>query len=274
MKKHYTIPFFIPFQGCPNKCIFCDQNRITGSAMPDAGSVPGKIEKYLATMPDSGVRREVGFFGGSFTGISEKTQQLYLDAVRPFTRSGKIHGIRLSTRPDLIDPVTLERLSSSGVTRIELGVQSMVDDVLRASGRGHTAAHTERASRLILEQGLDLGHQIMLGLPESGPEQEMYTARRVSECGADEVRIYPVIVIRGTALADMWMMNRYSPLSLDQALDRASRMLLYFRSRSIRVIRCGLHPSEGLMSGEDYLAGPFHPSFGHKARVRAEGREL
>lgn len=240
--------------------------------MPEPASVPGKIERYLATMPDSGVRREVGFFGGSFTGIPQETQQKYLDAVGPFVRSGRIDGIRLSTRPDLIDPDTLERLRGGGVTRIELGVQSMVDGVLEAAGRGHTAADTEKASRLILARGLDLGHQIMLGLPESGPEREMYTARKVSECGADEVRIYPVIVIRGTALADMWMKNRYTPLSLEQALDRASRMLLYFKAEGIRVIRCGLHPSEGLLSGQDYLAGPFHPSFGHKARARAEGR--
>jgi len=270
-KTHYTIPFFIPFRGCPNICVFCDQNRITGQEVSEEENIPQKIEKYLSTMPASGARIEVGFFGGSFTGLPLAEQERLLEQVRPFREAGRVHGVRLSTRPDLIDGTKLDLLKGLGVSRIELGVQSMSDEVLKAAKRGHTAGDTETASGLILGSGIALGHQIMVGLPGSGMEEEIYTARRVKELGADEVRIYPVIVIRGTELADMWVMNRYKPLTLEEAIDRSARLILYFDANNVKVIRCGLHPSEGLISGEEYLAGPFHPAFGQKARERAYG---
>ncbi|MGB2661176.1 MAG: DUF6873 family GME fold protein [Candidatus Omnitrophota bacterium] len=267
--KHYTIPFFIPHKGCPHKCIFCDQKRITGEEMPDPGEVSGKIEKYLATMPSEGVHIEVGFFGGSFTGLPPEKQEEFLKPVRAFLEEGRIKGIRLSTRPDLIDWKITSFLKDSGVTCIELGVQSMSGKVLAAAKRGHTEKDTERASRMILQEGFELGHQMMLGLPLSDLDEEFYTARRIWQLGARQVRIYPVIVVKGTELADLWMKGEYRPLEEEEAVERAAKLIAYFGSRNIKVIRCGLHPSEGLLSGEEYLAGPFHPAFGQKARDRA-----
>ncbi len=269
MKKHYTIPFFIPLKGCPHKCIFCDQRKITGEKMPGPGDVPGKIEKYLATMPSSGARIEVGFFGGSFTGLSFEAQGKFLRQVGPFLEKGCVHGVRISTRPDLVDKEKVSFLKEHRVTCVELGVQSMSEEVLTHAGRGHSGGDTERASKIILEHGLELGHQMMLGLPLSGFEEELYTAKRIKALGATQVRIYPVIVIKGTELADMWLKGCYYPLGEEEAVDRAARLILFFESNGVKVIRCGLHPSEGLLSGEEYLAGPFHPAFGQKARERA-----
>ncbi|MGB2601127.1 MAG: radical SAM protein [Candidatus Omnitrophota bacterium] len=270
MKTHYTIPFFIPLKGCPNRCIFCDQNRITGESMPSPEEVSPKIEKYLSTMPQSDVRIEVGFFGGSFTGLLLDLQKEFLSPVMPFVEEGRIYGIRLSTRPDLINEDIVTFLKDNGVTCIELGVQSMCEEVLSASKRGHTSEDTERASRLILEAGITLGHQMMVALPGSGPEEELYTARRIKELGASQVRIYPVLVVKGTELAQMWQRGEYVPLEEDEAVNRAAALISYFETNGIKVIRCGLHPSEGLLSGEEYLAGPFHPAFGQKARERAK----
>jgi radical SAM superfamily enzyme len=267
--KHYTIPFFIPHKGCPHKCIFCDQKRITGEGMPDPAEVPGKIEKYLSTMPSEGAHIEVGFFGGSFTGLPLKKQEEFLKPARGFLEEGRIKGIRLSTRPDLIDRKITSFLKSSGVTCIELGVQSMSGKVLAAVKRGHTAEDTQRASCMILQEGFELGHQMMLGLSLSGFDEEFYTARRIWQLGARQARIYPVIVIKGTELADLWMKGEYRPLEEGEALERAAELIAYFEPRNIKVIRCGLHPSEGLLSGEEYLAGPFHPAFGQKARDQA-----
>ena len=272
MKTHYTIPFFISLKGCPNRCIFCDQNRITGQSVPGPEDVAPKVEKYLSTMPGSGARIEVGFFGGSFTGLSLGLQKEFLDRVKPFVEERRVHGVRLSTRPDLVDEDTASFLRSNGVTCVELGVQSMCDEVLSASKRGHTAEDTERASRIILRHGMELGHQMMLGLPGSGLEQELYTARKIKELGASQVRIYPVLVIKGTELAEIWERGEYVPLEEEEALDRAAELIAYFGANSIKVIRCGLHPSEGLLSGEEYLAGPFHPAFGQKARERVVNR--
>ena len=271
MKKHYTIPFFIPHKGCPYKCIFCDQKRITGEDMPDPKEVPERVEKYLSTMPREGAHIEVGFFGGSFTGLSRKAQKDFLDRARPFLEKGSIQGIRLSTRPDLIDEEKVSFLKEHGVTCIELGVQSMYDKVLLAAKRGHTAENVEKASRIILKEGLMLGHQMMLGLPLSGLDEELYTAMRIWQLGACQVRIYPVIVIKGTELADLWTKGGYRPLDEEEAVRRAAKLISYFASKNVKVIRCGLHPSEGLLSGEEYLAGPFHPAFGQKARNKAKG---
>jgi len=205
MKKHYTIPFFILHKGCPHQCVFCDQKKITGRSMIDPRDIPERIEQYLSTMPSSGVHVEVGFFGGTFTGLSRRLQDDLLTPVRKYLDSGQVHGIRLSTRPDFIDKNTLMFLKERGVKCIELGVQSMSDKVLSAIKRGHTAKDSELASEMILREGFVLGHQMMLGLPLSTPMDEYFTARRVVELGASQVRIYPVIVMKGTELAEKWI---------------------------------------------------------------------
>ncbi|MFC1548765.1 elongator complex protein 3 [Candidatus Omnitrophota bacterium] len=269
MKKHYVIPFFIPLKGCTHRCIFCDQVKITGEKMPKPANVPGKIKKYLSTMPKTGAHIEVGFFGGSFTGLSVKMQEDFLKPVKPFVDEGIIYGIRLSTRPDLIDAEIVSFLKEHRVTCIELGVQSMSDKVLSAAKRGHSSKDTENASSIIREAGITLGHQMMLGLPQSSFEEEFYTAERIKELGAKQVRIYPVIVVKGTKLAEMWTENKYRPLPEGEAVERSAKLISYFESNDIKVIRCGLHPSEGLISGEECLAGPFHPAFGQKARELA-----
>ncbi|MFA6636395.1 MAG: radical SAM protein [Candidatus Omnitrophota bacterium] len=271
--KHYTIPFFIPHRGCPHKCIFCDQGRITGERgdkIPTAEEVRARIETYLATMPREGVYIQAGFFGGSFTGVPETLQETLLDPAKEFLLKGRIQGMRVSTRPDLIDENKISFLRDHGVTCIELGVQSMSADVLDASGRGHTPEDVIEASRLIRSGGFELAHQMMLGLPLSSYEKEFFTAEKAVELGAGQVRIYPVIVMKGTELADMWERGEYVPLEMEQAVERAAKLLSFFRRSGVKVIRCGLHSSEGLISGEEYLAGPFHPAFGHLAKQRSE----
>ena len=165
MRKHYTIPFFILHEGCPHKCIFCDQKGITGEEDVTPKEIESKINKYLSTISKEDSYIEVGFFGGTFTALSTREQKEFLEPVQSFIKEGRIKGIRLSTRPDAIDEARLNVLQEKGVTCIELGVQSMSDEVLVASGRGHTARDTVQSSKMILENGFKLGHQIMLGLP-------------------------------------------------------------------------------------------------------------
>ncbi len=265
MKKHYTIPFFILHKGCPFKCIFCDQNSITGQDMIKPEDVEKGIEEYLSTIPPSAERIEVGFFGGTFTGLDPELQKEFLRPVQKYIRKGIIKGIRLSTRPDYINKETLKMLKEYSVTCIELGVQSASDKVLLAAKRGHTAEDTERASGMILNEGFILAHQIMLGLPGSNREEEFHAAKRCKELGAKEVRIYPVIVIKDTELADLWREEKYEPLDEEEALYRTAIIMLYLQANDIKVIRCGLHPSEGLIGGSGFLAGPFHPAFRQKA---------
>ena len=271
--KHYTIPFFIPHKGCPHQCVFCDQRHITGESgemTMTSEDVSAKIETYLATMPKEGVFVQVGFFGGSFTGIPDEDQVKFLTPVKKFLKDGRVKGIRLSTRPDLISQGKIDLLMEHGVTCIELGVQSMSREVLDASGRGHTPEDTIAASQLILKNDLKLTHQMMLGLPLSSWDKEFFTARMAVDLGASQVRIYPVIVMEDTELAAMWRRKEYVALEMEEAVERAAKLISFFRQADIKVIRCGLHSSEGLLSGKEYLAGPFHQSFGHYAKERAK----
>ena len=270
MKKNYVIPFFIPHEGCPYQCIFCDQRKISGhqGVLPD--DVAQTVEEYLSTMPASRANIEIGFFGGTFTGLSLKKQEEFLQVVCPFIEKGLISGIRLSTRPDFIDKKKLDLLKRFRVGCIELGVQSMSDDVLTAAKRGYVSKDVENASAEILKEGFLLGHQIMVGLPFSRPEDEYYTAVRAYELGASQVRIYPVLVVEGTELASWWKAKRYMPLSEDEAIRRCVNLMIYFEMKGIKVIRCGLHPSEELL-GDACLAGPFHPAFRQKVESRIFG---
>ncbi len=267
MKNHFTIPFFVPHEGCPFTCVFCSQKKISGKpegARPS--DIPAAISRHLATIPaDSHV--EVGFFGGSFTGLSHNRQAAFLKKAAPFLREGVINGIRLSTRPDLIDEERLDLLKKYGVTCIELGVQSMSNKVLAEAKRGHTLRDIEKASGLILHKGFILGHQIMVGLPNSSLQDEVKTAMASIAMRASQVRIYPVVVIKGTELANMWRDGSYAPLDEEEAIRRCARLIPLFERRGVRVIRCGLHPSEGLLSGKDILAGPFHPAFRQKVET-------
>ena len=127
-----------------------------------------------------------------------------LQAAKPYIGPEGFAGIRLSTRPDAIDPPILKLLQSYGVSAIELGVQSMSDRVLQANGRGHTAEDVRQAARLIRQAGFALGLQMMTGLYESTIEDDWNTAREIAALSPQTVRIYPTITIRGTELADLY----------------------------------------------------------------------
>jgi len=240
----------------------------------DAATIPKTIKKYLKTIPSHEPRIEVGFFGGSFTGIPAAEQRAYLGKAAPFLRKKVVHGIRLSTRPDYIDQKILNTLKAFGVTTIELGVQSMSDDVLKKSNRGHKSEDVLRASRLITKNGFRLVHQMMIGLPGSSQAKEIKTARSAVSLKANEVRIYPVIVIKNTHLARLWKKGLYRALSEEAAIKRSAALLDIFDKHQIPVIRLGLHPSEGLVSRKEILAGPFHEAFRQKVETFRYGQRL
>lgn len=274
MNKHYTIPFFIPHQGCPHQCVFCNQNKITGQNQVFPERVAVKIEKYLETIPASNSHIEVGFFGGTFTALSPQKQKSFLLPIQQYVKTGAISGIRLSTRPDFINEKALNFLKEHNVKCIELGIQSMSDKVLSRVKRGYTAKEAERACRMVVDNGFVLGFQMMIGLPASTARDEYFTARKAKEVGASQVRIYPTIVMKDTQLADEWKEGGYTALSEEEALARSGKLLLYFEANDIKVIRCGLHPSEGLLNGNNFLAGPFHPAFRMKVESRIFGMML
>ena len=262
MIKHYTIPIFIPELACPFQCVFCNQEKISGhQSIPNEKEIIDIIENHLSTFRDIEKNVEVGFFGGSFTGIPIVEQRNYLKIIKPYIDSGKIQGVRLSTRPDYINNEILNMLNNHHVTTIELGAQSFDDDVLHKSRRGHTASQIEQAAAMILDNGFKLGLQMMIGLPGDTFEKAVFTANKIIEAGAHCTRIYPAVVIKDTVMHKWYKQGKYKPLSLEQAVDWTKQILPLFEEAGVKVIRVGLHPSEGLVSGNELIDGPFHPSF-------------
>lgn len=259
--KHYNIPIFIPELACPNRCIYCNQRYISGqlqAVKPE--EIKQIIEQHLATfIRPSEV--ELAFFGGSFTGIDEKDMLTYLQIVQPYIEQGEIKSIRISTRPDYINEKILDILQQYNVKDIELGAQSLNEEVLAFAKRGHTVRDVENASQLIKSYGFSLGLQMMIGLPLDTVEKSKETAKKILKLGAESTRIYPTLVINNTDLADLYRQNKYKALSLDEAVDWTAEIYKILSQSSIKILRVGLHPSEALINGTELLAGPFHVSF-------------
>lgn len=260
--KIYNIPIFIPHLGCPFDCVFCNQRRITGrgtDVTPD--EVVKIIEERLETLP-SNAEIEAAFFGGSFTGIPLEEQSALMDAVQPYIRSGRIKGIRLSTRPDYITREILDNLKAHNVTTIELGVQSLDDEVLKKACRGHNAQQVRDAVKLIKEYPFTLGLQMMTGLPGDTFEKSVYTAEEIIKLGPSIVRIYPTLTIKDTFMEKMYYEGRYKPQTLDEAVQLAKKLLLMFEENNIKVIRLGLQSTDEICENGSVVAGPVHSSFG------------
>jgi histone acetyltransferase (RNA polymerase elongator complex component) len=270
--KHYNIPIFISHFGCPHTCVFCNQVKINGRETDVTNSdVKEIIEEYLEMLPKNSVK-EVAFFGGTFTGIDKRIQEEYLATVKPYIDSGLVDGIRLSTRPDYINEKILDLLKKYGVTTIELGVQSLDDEVLTQSERGYKAQIVDAASTLIKEYGFKLGIQVMPGLPGSTDKIDFETAKKVVEIKPDMVRIYPTLVINNTKLEEMYFEKNYSPMDLDEAIKRVLPILILFELNNINIIRVGLQPSDDLQEEGVIKAGPFHPAFKEIIETEIYGR--
>lgn len=260
--KTYNIPIFVPHRGCPYDCVFCNQKRITGVQTDvTAKDVHRIIGECLKTLPTDNRRVETAFFGGSFTGIPIEEQTSLLSAANEYLKKGLIDGIRISTRPDYIDRTILDNLKRFGVTTIELGVQSMNDEVLKLSNRGHTRADVINAVKLIREYSFVLGLQMMTGLPGDTDERSLKTADDIIELKPDIVRIYPTLTIKDTYLEKLYRMGEYTPQTVSEAVELSKQLLLKFEKNNITVIRIGLQSTEEISEGGSVVAGPMHSAF-------------
>ena len=266
MKKEYIIPIFVPHLGCPNNCTFCNQKKISGQTkMVTKQDVKDTIEYYLKNFKDDHKYVEVAFFGGSFTAIEKEKQEELLEAVQEYIENKKVHSIRVSTRPDCIDKDILKRLKKYHVKTIELGVQSTNNYILSRCKRGHTGEDVKKASKLIRRYGFVLGHQMMVGLPESTKQDEINTAKELIKLKPEIVRIYPVLVIKDTELAKEYQRGEYTPLTVGQAVERCKEIVDLFNRKKITVIRIGLQNTEEItdpsLKESSVVAGPYHPAF-------------
>nr|MBU1328084.1 radical SAM protein [Candidatus Omnitrophota bacterium] len=262
------IPIFIPHSGCPYRCIYCDQHKISGALRtPRVDEINSIIERNLKTIPKD-ERVEVAFFGGTFTLLPEDLQKKYLDTVYPYVKNKKIAGIRASTHPEAVTEKSMRLFKKRGGCLVELGVQSLDREVLKKINRVMDFNTIKIAAGVIKKSGLDLGVQVMLGLPGDTLQKSITTAQKLLELKPETARIYPAVVLKGTGLGDLFKKGRYKPLSLEDAIEWSACVSDVFEKGAVKVIRIGLHPSECLNSKKIILAGPYHPSFGEMARAR------
>ncbi len=261
-KKMKIIPIFVPHIGCPNDCVFCNQRRITGKnhVIANKEYVRTTVEEYIKTI-DPDTYTEIAFFGGSFTAIDMSIQEELLSAAKHYKDLKIVDSIRCSTRPDAINDEILSMHKKYGTDIIELGIQSLDDEVLKLSNRGHSKNHSMEASRLIKEYGFILGHQVMPGLPGSNKEKDIKTCIESISMKPDIARIYPTLTIKDTALFDMYENGTYKPLTLSEAVEISAYIYSLYTVNKINVIRIGLQNTDSINEQEDVKAGPFHPAF-------------
>ena len=268
MKEKYIIPVFVPHLGCPNDCIFCNQKSISGQKEQMTKEKAKEIiDKFLNEIQRKAGEKEIeiAFFGGSFTAIEEEKQEQLLSTAYEYVKEGKVDSIRISTRPDCINRTILKRLKKYKVKTIELGVQSANDYILKRAGREHTFEDVKKASKMIRRYRFVLGHQMMVGLPESTRIDEINTAKKLIKLKPKMVRIYPVLVIKGTKLEKELQEGKYQPLTVVQAIETCKELVRMFDSKNIDIIRVGLQNTDEISDPNykesEVVAGPFHPAF-------------
>ena len=268
------IPIFIPHSGCPYRCIYCDQRKISGTLKaPGPKEIKFIIERNLRTIPPD-ERVEVAFFGGTFTLLPEPLQQKYLEIAFPYVKNKKIAGIRMSTHPDAVTSKSMELFKKMGGCMVELGVQSMDKEVLKKANRAMDPGVVKKAAGIIKKSGLDLGVQVMLGLPGDTLAKSIKTVDALAKLKPKTARIYPAIVLKGTGLAKLFKKNKYRPLTMEEAIEWSARVADVFEKGGVKVIRIGLHPSKELNSKTAILAGPYHINFGQMARAAQMCHEM
>ena len=255
--KHINVALFVPDEGCPHRCSFCNQKTISGKTKKL--TVEDIDEAVKIASADGDGKGEIAFFGGSFTAIEKSYMVSLLERAKLYIDEGLFEGIRISTRPDCINEEILILLKKYGVTSIELGCQSMNDEVLLLNGRGHTSDDVVKASELIKEYGFEFGVQMMTGLYGDSDETAIKTAEKLIALSPDTVRIYPTVVLEGTRLSELYKAGEYKPQTVEEASELCARLIPMFEEKGIRIIRLGLHSGGNVEEG--FVAGAYHPAF-------------
>lgn len=256
--KHINVALFVPDEGCPHRCSFCNQKTISGKTKRlTVSDIDAAVETALSSADCN--KGEIAFFGGSFTAIDRKYMITLLDRAKMYIDKGLFAGIRISTRPDCINEEILDILKFYGVTSVELGCQSMSDEVLTLNNRGHSADDIVNSARLIKAFGFEFGVQMMTGLYGDSRDTTIETAKKLIGLSPDTARIYPTVVLEGTELERLYRIGDYEPQNVEDAAEICSELLLMFYQADIKVIRVGLHSGGNVEEG--YVAGAYHPAF-------------
>jgi histone acetyltransferase (RNA polymerase elongator complex component) len=262
--KPLIIPIFIMNSGCPHRCIFCNQSISAGNyaAQITKDFFDTEVKSYLNWNNKNPSKVEIAFYGGSFTGINEASQEKLLSWANSYIKDGQVNSIRISTRPDYITKDNLTLLKKYNVSTVEIGAQSFNDEALWFAQRGHDAASTVLAMKMLKEQDFLTGLHLMAGLPKDTPDGFMNSINKAIELRPDTVRLHPLIVFTGTVLAEEFKLGKYKPLELAEAIDLCCEAWVKLSAAGISIIRIGLQVTQAMEKKGAVLTGPFHPAFG------------
>ncbi len=266
--EYGLLPVFLPYAGCPQKCIFCAQDKQSGVKEDSTANHLARLDALLAARREAGaVPVELAFYGGTFTALPGDAFEASLDLLKKYIKLGVLTSARCSTRPDFIRTALLDRMKRAGFTMVELGVQSFDDAALSAAGRGYGRIDVAVACGLVREAGLDLGIQLMPGMPGVSREVFLADVDEALRRGPKALRFYPCLVLEGSRLAELYRSGAFTPWELDGCLEALALGWLAAQRKNVAVIRMGLAPEPGL---EEYiLAGPRHASLGARVMARA-----
>jgi len=280
MAANRIYPIFLSHLGCPFRCVYCDQNSVVSNRAEDLVAAPlldrfeSDFAAVLAEAASSGVPGQLAFYGGTFTAISIKELRFILDKVSPYIESGIFTGVRFSTRPDCMGENVCSVLADYPIQTVELGVQSLCDEVLDSSRRGYSSEQVRQAAEAVRRFGWELGFQLMPGLPGDSREKFRETVTRTIAMKPDFVRLYPTVVLKNTVLAGWHHEKTYRPLSLEDAIEWCTEAYEQFQENNIRVVRMGLHSDPALQAPGTIVAGPYHPAFGYLVKVHWWRRQV
>jgi histone acetyltransferase (RNA polymerase elongator complex component) len=227
------LPVFIPFAGCRNRCVYCNQSRITGVASGSLiESASEQISKCLSWRTEWS---ELAYYGGSFTCLDRDTRlSLY-----NLAHSKEFSVLRFSTSPDCVNAEVLSEAYDNGVRTVELGVQSLSDDVLRLNKRPYKAETAIEAVKAV-QKRFTAGVQIMTAMYGETAYDVIKTADDVAALKPAAARIYPTVVMADTELEELYSSSVYAPPSPAETLIRTAYAYCALTAAGTKVIRTGL----------------------------------
>jgi histone acetyltransferase (RNA polymerase elongator complex component) len=270
VRRNRIFPIFLPHAGCPFHCVYC--NQLLVSQRPHSGKdIATHFQEVLHERVESalagGTPGEIAFFGGTFTSLPKELIVRILEVSSGLVIKGVFSGIRFSTRPDSISEQTCALLREYPIQTVELGVQSLSNEVLASSRRGYAAADVRRAAGLVHANSWNLGIQLMPGLPGDTRDRFLASVEEAVDLKPRFVRIYPTLVLEKTVLATWYRRGMFTPLSLDEAVSWCSEAYDLLARGGIALARAGLHSDPQLEKPGSIVAGPYHQAFGYLVRV-------
>lgn len=255
-----VIPVFLPHAGCnEQRCTYCHQGYITDISEVDLraridGTLSGRSEPC-----------EVGLFGGNIFGIEPAA----LERIFSFFDNYRhvINAFRISTKPLPLHEETIAILKQNGVAIIELGMPTFNDAILAAVNRGHTTEDLFYANDRLSNEGFRIALQFMVGLPGETQVDIYRTTENMIRLKPVYVRVYPLVVLRGTELYDLYKNGSFVPDNFDNILYRAIFIYLNALKAGIDVANIGLTANKPI--GAAVAGGFYHPAYGFLVQSRA-----